>query len=120
VENKNLDPQYDALLARALAMIVMGQRGRFDRSRGSLEADCHRIKVSISTVSISGADFNCLSVNDGTREVLAVTWLPDDSRLAVGTYRAGSWEDSLFEAAKPHLSWLERRRWKKRQRHRVH
>jgi hypothetical protein len=116
--SKMSDAHQDALIARALAMIVIGQRGRFDDSSGRLETDCDGVGVSISTVSIGGADYNCLSVSDGAEEVLAVTWPPDESRLAVGAYSAGPWEDRIFRAARKHMRFLQRVRWRKRQRQR--
>lgn len=119
MEKQSLDPNHDALLVHALAMIVMGERGRFDHSRERLEANCgNGVGISIGTVAANGVDCNWLSVTDDAREVLAVSWLPDESEMAVGGYLPGPWEDRLFNVAKPHLDRSKRQHWKKRQRQR--
>jgi hypothetical protein len=108
----------DAYLARALAMIVIGERGRYDLSQRRLEADCGDGVL----VTLDRLKRDWLVVQAGFEVVLAVDWHPFDSasdiKHNVSAFSPGTWEDALYRIAKPRLRWADRRYWRRRQRRR--
>ena len=108
----------DAHSARALAMIVVGERGRYDTNQRRFKVDCGDGVV----VTLDRLKRDWLIVRAAAEVVLAVDWHPfdgaSDVKHNVSTFSPGTWEDVLYQIAKPRLRWADRRYWRRRQRRR--
>jgi len=108
----------DVFKARALAMVVIGQYGRYDMSRRRTVADCGDGIV----VTLDRLKRDWLTVRAGTDVVLAVDWHPfdgaSDIKHNISAFAPGVWEDVLYKLAKPQLRWRDWWYWKRRRRRR--